>query len=88
MSGLRLLNPGPVTLTPRVRAALAGPDLCHREPEFFDMQDRIRQRLLAGEFWLMLSDTPLVKFGVTICVWYVLADQQVTNGRCHQLQDE
>ena len=47
MNGLRLLNPGPVTLTPRVRDALAGPDLCHREPEFFDMQDRIRARLLA-----------------------------------------
>ena len=47
MNGLRLLNPGPVTLTPRVRGALAGPDLCHREPEFFDMQDRIRARLLA-----------------------------------------
>lgn len=29
-----LLNPGPVTLTPRVRQALAGEDLCHREPEF------------------------------------------------------
>ena len=29
-----LLNPGPVTLTPRVHKALAGDDLCHREPEF------------------------------------------------------
>ena len=47
MSGLRLLNPGPVTLSAGVRAALAGPDLCHREPEFFDIQDRIRERLRA-----------------------------------------
>lgn len=41
-----LLNPGPVTLSARVRSALAGPDLCHREPEFADLQDAIRQRLL------------------------------------------
>lgn len=29
-----LLNPGPVTLSPRVRAALTEGDWCHREPEF------------------------------------------------------
>lgn len=29
-----LLNPGPVTLTERVRAALGRGDWCHREPEF------------------------------------------------------
>lgn len=43
---MKLLNPGPVTLSARVRSALAGPDLCHREPEFADLQDNIRQRLL------------------------------------------
>jgi 2-aminoethylphosphonate-pyruvate transaminase len=32
-----LLNPGPVTLSPRVRRALAGDDLCHREPEFAEL---------------------------------------------------
>jgi len=41
-----LLNPGPVNVSDRVRAALLGPDLCHREPEFFDLQDAIRARLL------------------------------------------
>jgi 2-aminoethylphosphonate-pyruvate transaminase len=41
-----LLNPGPVSLSPRVRAALMNPDLCHREPEFADLQDEIRARLL------------------------------------------
>lgn len=41
-----LLNPGPVTLSERVRAALAGPDLCHREPEFGQLQARVRQGLL------------------------------------------
>jgi 2-aminoethylphosphonate-pyruvate transaminase len=42
-----LLNPGPVTLTDRVRRSLLQPDLCHRESEFFDLQDEARERLLA-----------------------------------------
>lgn len=42
-----LLNPGPVTLTERVRNSLLQPDLCHREPEFFDLQDEARARLLS-----------------------------------------
>lgn len=41
-----LLNPGPVNVSEHVRAALMGPDLCHREPEYFDLQDAIRARLL------------------------------------------
>ncbi len=43
-----LLNPGPVTLTERVRRSLLQPDLCHRESEFFDLQDEARTRLLAS----------------------------------------
>jgi 2-aminoethylphosphonate-pyruvate transaminase len=42
-----LLNPGPVSLTERVRLSLLQPDLCHREREFFDLQDEVRARLLA-----------------------------------------
>lgn len=42
-----LLNPGPVTLTDRVRESMLGPDLCHREPEFADLQAEIRRGLLA-----------------------------------------
>jgi len=41
-----LLNPGPVTLSERVRRSLSQPDLCHRESEFFDLQDEARRRLL------------------------------------------
>lgn len=41
-----LLNPGPVTLTERVRNSLLQADLCHRESEFFDLQDEARSRLL------------------------------------------
>jgi 2-aminoethylphosphonate-pyruvate transaminase len=43
-----LLNPGPVTLTERVRNSLLQTDLCHREPEFFDLQDEARARLVAA----------------------------------------
>ena len=42
-----LLNPGPVTLSPRVRQALLRPDICHREPEFSELQTRVRRKLLA-----------------------------------------
>jgi 2-aminoethylphosphonate-pyruvate transaminase len=41
-----LLNPGPVTLSERVRRSMLQPDLCHRESEFFDLQDEARSRLL------------------------------------------
>lgn len=44
---LVLLNPGPVTLTDRVRAALTQGDWCHREPEFAELIQEINQRLAA-----------------------------------------
>jgi 2-aminoethylphosphonate-pyruvate transaminase len=44
---MKLLNPGPVTLTSRVREAMSQPDLCHREPEFATLQTEIRDRLVA-----------------------------------------
>jgi 2-aminoethylphosphonate-pyruvate transaminase len=41
-----LLNPGPVNVSPRVTAALARGDLCHREPEAAALLARIRSRLV------------------------------------------
>ena len=41
-----LLNPGPVSLSGRVRKAAVATDLCHREAEFFDLQDGVRNKLL------------------------------------------
>ena len=41
-----LLNPGPVTLTHRVKTSLLKGDLCHREPEFGQLQQNIREKLL------------------------------------------
>lgn len=43
---MKLLNPGPVTLTPRVRNALARTDLCHREPECAQLIASVASRLL------------------------------------------
>jgi 2-aminoethylphosphonate-pyruvate transaminase len=45
-----LLNPGPANTTATVRQALVMPDLCHREPECFEMMRRCRESLvtLAG----------------------------------------
>lgn len=42
-----LLNPGPVTLSARVRQALQQEDLCHREPEFAELTLDLRARLAA-----------------------------------------
>jgi len=41
-----LLNPGPVSISDGVRKAAVRDDLCHREPEYFALQDRIRSGLL------------------------------------------
>jgi 2-aminoethylphosphonate-pyruvate transaminase len=42
-----LLNPGPANTTATVRDALVMSDLCHREPEFFQIMRSCRERLVA-----------------------------------------
>lgn len=44
---MKLLNPGPVTLTERVRRAFAAPDTCHREPEFAELVLRVKSKIAA-----------------------------------------
>jgi len=68
-----LLNPGPVNVSPRVTAALARGDLCHREPEAAALLERIRGRLVgafapAGGFAAVLvtgSGTAALEMAVT-----------------------
>jgi 2-aminoethylphosphonate-pyruvate transaminase len=43
-----LLAPGPVNVSPRVTAALARGDLCHREPEFNRLLGSIREKLVTA----------------------------------------
>lgn len=42
---LILLNPGPACTSQRVKDALLGGDLCHREPEFSELLARLREAL-------------------------------------------
>jgi 2-aminoethylphosphonate-pyruvate transaminase len=46
MSRTILMNPGPVTLSDRVREALTSADWCHREPEFADLTQWINDALV------------------------------------------
>lgn len=41
-----LLNPGPVIVSDAVKEALQGPDICHREAEFFEIQRRVREKIV------------------------------------------
>ncbi|MFI6348014.1 2-aminoethylphosphonate aminotransferase [Streptomyces sp. NPDC050560] len=41
------MNPGPVLTDPRVRNAMAGADVCHREAEFADLMARVADKLVA-----------------------------------------
>jgi len=55
-----LFNPGPVNLDPRIKENLFNVELCHRQPEFEELQARVRARILAhlgfdsGQFALSL----------------------------------
>jgi 2-aminoethylphosphonate-pyruvate transaminase len=42
---IRLMNPGPVSLSSRVRKALLRQDLCHRQREFSCLQADVIRRL-------------------------------------------
>lgn len=41
-----LMNPGPVMTDARVHDALTVPDMCHREPEFADLMQRVADKLV------------------------------------------
>ena len=53
-----LLSPGPAVVSDRVHRAVGGPDLCHREPEYSDILDGVRRKLLrvagVGDDWAMV----------------------------------
>jgi 2-aminoethylphosphonate-pyruvate transaminase len=82
-----LLNPGPVNVSTRVRAALDGPDLCHREPEFFDLQDDIR-RLLLDVFGVAADYTAVLLTGSgTAMVEAMIASAVPPRGRLLVVQN-
>ncbi|MDB5075995.1 MAG: hypothetical protein JWO42_2174 [Chloroflexi bacterium] len=53
-----LLNPGPSVVSDRVHRAVGGPDLCHREPEYPEILDGVRRKLLklagVSDEWAMV----------------------------------
>ena len=73
-----LLNPGPVNVSERVRQALMRPDICHRESEFRDLLQGIREKLIrafaanySSEYVALLmtgSGTAAVEAAVTSCI--------------------
>jgi 2-aminoethylphosphonate-pyruvate transaminase len=71
-----LLNPGPVNVSDRVRQALLRPDICHRESEFSDLIESIRDKLVRAfapsqEYMAILitgSGTAAVEAALTSCL--------------------
>src|SRR3954463_9016889 len=83
-----LLNPGPVTLSERVRRSLLQPDLCHRESEFFALQDEARERLLSvydldPKVWTAV----LMTGSGTAAVESMVASLVPSNGRLLKLEN-
>jgi 2-aminoethylphosphonate-pyruvate transaminase len=69
-----LLNPGPVNVSMRVRRAMLEGELCHREPEYAEMQTEVRHRLrelfAPGHEAILLtgSGTAAVEAAISSCV--------------------
>ena len=72
-----LLNPGPVNVSERVRQALQRPDICHRESDFADLIQSIREKLIrafvpqSAEYVALLltgSGTAAMEAAVTSCL--------------------
>ena len=68
-----LLNPGPANTSPSVRDALVMPDLCHREPECFEMMRRCRDAIVrlagGGPEWtaVLFTGSGTAAVEATIC---------------------
>ena len=83
-----LLNPGPANTSATVRDALVMPDLCHREPECFEMMRRCREQLVrlagAGAEWTAVlftgSGTAAVEAAICAAVPPARALLVVDNG--------
>ncbi len=84
-----LLNPGPCNTSAAVRAALDTPDICHREADYLQVQDEVRQLLLRAfeldpQRWTAAlitgSGTAALEMAVSSCVSATGAMLVVVNG--------
>lgn len=76
---MKLLNPGPVTLTPRVREALLREDLCHREPEFEALHRAVSEKLRAVDP-VTAACTPVLLAGSGTCAVEAMVGTFVPRG--------
>ena len=76
MKKITLLNPGPVNVTDKVKDSQLLGDLCHREPEFSNLMEAIRKKLLEAfniekEYSAVLitgSGTAALEMAVSSCL--------------------
>ncbi len=76
MKKITLLNPGPVNVTDKVKDSQLLGDLCHREPEFANLMEAIRKKLLEAfniekEYSAVLitgSGTAALEMAVSSCL--------------------
>ena len=76
MKKITLLNPGPVNVTDKVKNSQLLGDLCHREPEFSNLMEAIRKKLLEAfniekEYSAVLitgSGTAALEMAVSSCL--------------------
>lgn len=80
MNRLVLLNPGPVNVSDAVRAAMAGPDWCHREDEAYDLVDETRA-LLSQCFGLDRAWSPVLLGGSGTCAVEAMIASCVPQGK-------
>ncbi|MCG3176691.1 MAG: 2-aminoethylphosphonate--pyruvate transaminase [Candidatus Omnitrophica bacterium] len=76
-----LLNPGPVNVTAGVRRALAGPDICHREEEFYSLLRAVRSKLTAVFDASHTHEAVVLAGSGTLAVEAMMASYAAAGGR-------
>jgi aspartate aminotransferase-like enzyme len=86
-----LLNPGPANTTETVRQALVMADLCHREPECFEMMRSVRHRLSrlsgGGDGWSTVLAGSAAAVEMAIARWSPPTGRSRRRQRCLRRPD-
>jgi 2-aminoethylphosphonate-pyruvate transaminase len=78
----KLLNPGPVSLTDRVRRALVQGDMCHREPEFAALTNDVLARIARVYPEAKATHVPVMLTGSGTCAVEAMIGSLVPRGGC------
>lgn len=76
-----LLNPGPVNVSSGVRRALAGPDICHREEEFYTLLRAVRSKLTSVFNASHTHEAVVLAGSGTLAVEAMMASYAAAGGR-------